>query len=202
MSLLRNSYDVVVVGAGPGGSIAARTVAQAGYDVLLVEKRQEIGTPVRCAEGIPHADLEKFIEIDPRWICAQLDTFVLHAPNGSQISVGLESPSYVLERKIFDRELANTAAQAGARVLARTEARGLVFNDEGRVTGVRLSVGGGAEMAVSARVVIGADGVESQVGRWAGIDTVPRARNISSALQYLLAGVQVDERVGDFYIGS
>ena len=47
---MRDEYDVIVVGAGPGGSIAARTAAEE-CDVLLIEKRQEIGDPVRCAEA-------------------------------------------------------------------------------------------------------------------------------------------------------
>ena len=43
--------DILVIGAGPAGSMAARTAAQQGVDVLMIEKRQEIGVPVRCAEG-------------------------------------------------------------------------------------------------------------------------------------------------------
>ncbi|MCK4459402.1 MAG: NAD(P)/FAD-dependent oxidoreductase, partial [Methanosarcinales archaeon] len=46
-----NKYDVVVVGAGPAGSITAKTAAARGCNVLMIEKRQEIGDPVRCAEG-------------------------------------------------------------------------------------------------------------------------------------------------------
>ena len=49
---MKLSYDVVVVGAGPAGSVAARLAAASGMSVLLVEKRQEIGVPVRCAEAI------------------------------------------------------------------------------------------------------------------------------------------------------
>ena len=52
-------YDLVVVGAGLGGSTAAPVAARAGLSVLLLEKRQEIGSPVRCAEGVGH---------DPCWI--------------------------------------------------------------------------------------------------------------------------------------
>ncbi len=202
MVYVRENYDVVVVGAGPAGSMAARTVAQAGHSALLVEKRQEIGAPVRCAEGVPREELEKFVEIDPRWVCAQIHEFRAHAPDGTQVSIGLDDPSYVLERKVFDRDLANMAAQAGARVLAKTAACGLVCTGKGAVTGVRLRVLDGTEICVGAKVVIGADGVESQVGRWAGIDTVPRMRDMSSAVQYLMAGLDVDEGVGHFYFGS
>ncbi|HJX05072.1 MAG TPA: FAD-dependent oxidoreductase, partial [Thermoplasmata archaeon] len=45
-------YDVVVVGAGPAGSMTAKWAAKSGARVLMIEKRQEIGSPVRCGEGI------------------------------------------------------------------------------------------------------------------------------------------------------
>jgi digeranylgeranylglycerophospholipid reductase len=61
-------YDVVIIGAGPAGSTAARTAAEAGLGVLLVEKRQEIGSPVRCAEGVGHDLLTPFIAPNHRWI--------------------------------------------------------------------------------------------------------------------------------------
>jgi len=49
---MRPHYDVVVVGAGPAGSTAARFAANQGAAVALLEKDREIGVPVRCAEGI------------------------------------------------------------------------------------------------------------------------------------------------------
>ena len=58
--MIREAYDVVVIGAGPAGSIAARTCAQAGLRVLLAEKRQEIGSPVRCGEAVGRETVEKF----------------------------------------------------------------------------------------------------------------------------------------------
>lgn len=48
---MKDQYDVIVVGAGPGGSAAARVAAQE-CETLLIEKRQEIGDPVRCAESM------------------------------------------------------------------------------------------------------------------------------------------------------
>jgi len=48
---VKERYDVIVIGAGPAGSTAARRAAENGLDVLLIEKRREIGAPVRCAEA-------------------------------------------------------------------------------------------------------------------------------------------------------
>ena len=56
MSFKKN-YDVIIVGAGPGGAMAARKCAEGGLDVLLLEKRQEIGAPKRCGEGISYRRL-------------------------------------------------------------------------------------------------------------------------------------------------
>ncbi len=202
MANLRENYDVVVVGAGPAGSLAARTIAQAGYAVLLVEKRQEIGAPVRCAEGVSRAGLEKFVQIDPRWICAQIHGYRFHAPDGAALTVEPDTMGYILERKIFDRDLANMAANAGAQVLAKTAARNVLCNENGAIVGVQLSAAPISQVSVQSKIVIGADGVESQVGRWAGLETVPRLRDMCSAAQYLMAGLDIDEGICDFYFGT
>ena len=68
----RQKYDVVVVEAGPAGSIAARLAAERGLAVLLLEKRHEIGSPVRCAEAIDQSMLLPFLEPDDRWISARI----------------------------------------------------------------------------------------------------------------------------------
>lgn len=44
--------DVLVVGAGPAGSSAARAAAEAGAHTILIDKKKEIGVPVQCGEGI------------------------------------------------------------------------------------------------------------------------------------------------------
>jgi flavin-dependent dehydrogenase len=91
---------------------------------------------------------------------------------------------YILERRVFDRALAEAAASAGARVLTETPVIGLL-RESGRLAGVRVSWRG-ETTAVAARVVIAADGVESQVARWASILT-PHAVPISWARRPPLA---------------
>jgi digeranylgeranylglycerophospholipid reductase len=202
---MRDEYDVIVVGAGPGGSIAARTAAEE-CDVLLVEKRQEIGSPVRCAEFIEKRNLSPYIQPDKKWIANEIKGVRFIAPDGTTLELSAEAQGieeefgYILERKIFDRELAKDAARAGAHVMVRTRATGLIMRD-GVVQGVKLNRLG-EDFEVRSKVVIGADGVESQVGRWGGINTTLKLKDIGSCVQYLMADVDVTENFCNFYVGS
>ncbi|ATZ60891.2 MAG: NAD(P)/FAD-dependent oxidoreductase [Methanosarcinales archaeon Met12] len=201
---MKDKYDVIVVGAGPGGSIAAKTAVEHGLDVLLIEKRSEIGDPVRCAEGISKEGLERFIEPDKRWIAAMTKGARIHSPDGTKIEMteDMAGPEvgYVLERKIFDRVLAKNAAMAGAEVMVKTRATGLIIED-GFVRGIRGEhIGEGFE--TRSDIVIGADGVESKVGRWAGIDTTLKLSDIESGAQFLMADIDFDPNYCDFYLGN
>lgn len=201
---MKDKYDVLVIGAGPAGSIAAKTAAEKGLDVLLIEKRQEIGDPVRCAEGVNKEYLKKHVEIDKRWICADLKGSYIFSPDGTKIEMAEEisggEVGYVLERKVFDRALAEQAAAAGAEVRVKTRATGLIIEDD-FVKGAKL-MHLGKEHEVRAKIVVGADGVESKVGRWAGIDTALKPIDIETCAQYLIAGADVNQEYCEFYIGS
>ena len=85
---MKDMYEVLVIGAGPAGSIAAKIAAENGLDVLLIEKRQEIGDPVRCAEGVNKEYLKKHVEIDKSWICADLKGSCIYSPDGTKIRNG------------------------------------------------------------------------------------------------------------------
>jgi len=194
---IQRRYDLVVVGAGPGGAMAAQVAAQAGLSVLLLEKRQEIGSPVRCAEGVGHDPLAAFIEPDPLWIAAEVTQaeITVVADGTSRTIRAAGGRGYVLERRVFDRRLTERAAQAGAEVRVKTAASGLLMED-GRVRGVSVRRGdffaARGHVNVEARVVIGADGVEAQVGRWAGLDVRLPLKDTMVCAQYLLAGIEVD----------
>src|SRR5439155_1534179 len=102
---------------------------------------------------------------------------------------------YVLERDLFDRYLAKEAAKAGAEILIKTSAVELL-RDDGQIVGARCEHMADA-FEVRAKVVIGADGFESQVGRWAGLETHLRTRDIDACLQYTMVGVAGDPRYND-----
>ena len=195
-------YDMVVVGAGPAGSLAARTAAQLDLSVLLLEKRQEIGSPVRCAEGVGRSEITPFVELDPRWIAATVDKAEITAigSGGSETLRSEGGYGYILERQVFDRMLAEEAAAAGAQVAVKTEATGLL-QENGAVCGVIVR-GPGGSTEIEARVVIAADGVESQVGRWAGLETTLPLHDTMACAQYLLAGIDIDPTCCSYFISE
>ena len=199
---LRRRYDVVVVGAGPGGSVAAWEAAELGLSVLLLEKRQEIGSPVRCAEGVAHDLLMPFIEPDPHWISAEATKAQIAViDDGATVARRAGGgKGYVLERRVFDRVLAEEAATAGAQVMVKTTATGLLLED-GVVRGV-VARGPAGPLEIECAVVIGADGVESQVGPWAGLDTALSLRDTMACAQYLLAGIEIDSACCYYYVGQ
>jgi len=197
---MKNKYDIIVVGGGPAGSTAARFAAEQGVSVLILEKDRDIGYPVRCGEAVSMAGLEEFIEPDPRWIAGEITSFSFIAPDKTQIDIPFEGKGCILERKIFDYELANVAAQKGADILTKSYVNGLKF-DDGNIVGVKYEYQG-EQKEVDCKIVIAADGVESRVGRWAGLKTHSDFRDMESGIQVTASGVNVDENTCYFYWGN
>jgi digeranylgeranylglycerophospholipid reductase len=196
---LKEKYDVIVVGAGPAGSTAARIIAQGGLSVLLLEKRQEIGSPVRCAEAVSLEGLSRFVKPDPRWISAWINGGRIFSPDGTPVVVEQPGAGVVLERKVFDRHLVEMAVEDGAEVLVKAQVFD-VIKENGFVRGVRFKHMGEVYEARST-ILIAADGVESQVGRWAGLDTALRLDETEVCAQYLMANVEIEPEFCDFYLG-
>ena len=201
---MKSKYDILVIGGGPAGALAAKTAAKAGNSVCLIEKRPAIGTPVRCAEGIGKDLLKEYVKPDPRWISADIERARIIAPNGTTISLEQDKAGnevgYVLDRKIFDRELVWQAAEAGADVIVKTRATAPIM-ENGAVRGANvISIGTPAE--IRAEVVIAADGVEARFARRAGLDTTVPLREMMSCAQYLMTDIDIDAGSTDFYLGN
>jgi digeranylgeranylglycerophospholipid reductase len=197
---MKQGYDVIVVGAGPAGSVAARRAAEAGLRVLLVEKRQEIGSPVRCAEAVGVDHLRQFLEPDPKWIDATVLAFAIHNSRGQSARLPPAEPTLVVNRKVFDLQLALRAARAGAEVRCSSPVVGLDI-EGGMVKGVRVESFGRSE-TIAARLVVAADGTESQVGRWAGLKTVPPLPDYYLGIEFFLAGMngKMDPQVCEYHL--
>ncbi|MFH1195714.1 MAG: NAD(P)/FAD-dependent oxidoreductase [bacterium] len=197
---MKNEYDIIVVGAGPAGSIAARFAAGQGVSVLMLEKDRDVGYPVRCGEAVSKVGLEQFIEPNEKFIAATINKFSMISPDDTEVVLPLDQTGYILERRIFDYELAKQAGNAGAEILTRAYVNGLLF-DEGKVAGVKFEYQG-EQREVKSKIVIAADGVESRVGRWAGLKTYIDFRDMESAVQITAANIPVDQNTCYFYFGQ
>jgi len=187
------NVDVLVVGAGPAGSVAALEACRSApaLDVVLLERDRAVGAPVRCAEGVGDAGLREFA--DPAgapWVARKIIRVIFLAPDETEVKVAERDVGWILDRTRFDAFLAAQAGAAGAELLVGTEATGMVREPDGRwAVSVR---GPGGRVTYRARVVIGADGVETMVGRWAGLDTRVPARDMESCAQYVVQGIEFD----------
>jgi digeranylgeranylglycerophospholipid reductase len=187
------AVDVLVVGAGPAGSVAAweakRTAPE--LDVVLLERDRVVGAPVRCAEGVGDAGLREFADPDDApWAARKITRVILVAPDDTEARVAEGTVGWILDRTRFDAFLAAQAAAVGVEVCVGTEAAGMACGPGGR-RHVRVR-GPGGEETWRARVVIGADGVEGMVGRWAGLDTRAPARDMESCAEDVVRNIQFD----------
>src|SRR6058998_1002187 len=185
--------DILVVGAGPAGAVAAweAKLAAPGLDVVLLERDRAVGAPVRCAEGVGDAGLRAFASPEgAEWVARKITRVVFWAPDDTEVQVAERDVGWVLDRTRFDAYLAERAVGLGAELRVSTEAAGMTCEPDGRWR-VRLRSAGGDETC-RARVVIGTDGVEAMVGRWAGLETRVPARDMESCAQYVLEGIDFD----------
>lgn len=166
-------YDLLVVGTGPAGAAAAWVAAREGISVLLIDSRMHTPNPAQCAEFVPVA-VRRYAPLAAGAVVQRIDTMLTYIDQ--QLVSTLRGPGYMLDRSIFDHSLVERAQKAGAsfwsgcRALYRTEA-GVVVQT---VEQVRSSI--------KCKVIIGADGPRSTVGRWMNSSN----QDFMVALQYRL----------------
>jgi digeranylgeranylglycerophospholipid reductase len=171
---LSKAFDIVVVGAGPAGSSAARAAAQQGAKVLIVDRRPCIGVPVQCAELVTQW-ISHYVLFSSNCILQTTETMVTHLSDGTSPEkiYEMKSPGYMLDRSLFDKDLVTAAIGAGAAL--STETKAIAIFPEG----LMVEHGTQKEM-IQSKIIIGADGVHSMVARWAGLTSM----KTMVALQY------------------
>lgn len=186
---MSGTADVIIIGSGPAGSHCAKKLAQAGFDVWVFDRRNELGAPKRCGEGLDKKAEQLIGRIPERCIAQRIRGARVYAPNGKHLEIPGEG--YVLERKVFDKWLATEAAKAGAGIRAGTLIRNLIV-ENGVVKGVKGEIDGDPFEA-RAKLVIAATGAESPLPKQAGINTTVALKLIDTCWQYEMAGVKSDQ---------
>jgi geranylgeranyl reductase family protein len=164
-------YDLVVVGAGPGGSATAYYAARAGLETLLLD-RQEFPRDKPCGDGLmPHAASEISLMGLGGWLDephhGKFTGFSIHTHTAylrQGVPPSLNGPrGYVVRREETDAKLLERAISAGAEVRAGIRATELLRSPAGDVTGVEAK-NGGEDLRFEAPVVVAADGVGGFAG--------------------------------------
>lgn len=158
---IEGRYDVVVVGCGPAGASAAAACAERGLSVLIIDRKRSVGVPLRSAGYVP-ARLRSRAWFDEACILQGVEGLRLFLPDGR--TARAEVSGYILDRTRFDKTLTLRALECGADL-----ANGTVVGVSGHRVGFRR---GGQEAEVEGRVIIGADGPRSAVGRAIGAPNV------------------------------
>lgn len=154
---MKTHPDILVIGLGPAGGSAALAAAQAGCDVLGIEKKDTAGAPVQCAEFVPMmigADVPLLHEA-----CEQTIVSMRTWVEGEGPDLTPEFPGHMIHRDTFDAKLANAARDAGAELHYGVCVRAI------SETGV-VSLSDGTN--IIPKIIIGADGPHSIVGAAVG----------------------------------
>ena len=186
-------YNVVVVGAGPAGAIAAKYAARNGASTLLIEEHASIGSPVQCTGLISTAALKECETGEGNFVLARMKGAFVYAPNCQELRVeGKDVKAYVIDRKIFDRALVERSLDAGVDLLLKTRFIGM--------ENWKISViSNGEQKEIQAGVVIGADGIQSSVGRAAGL---PRCEKFLSGIQFEAPYAAKDPEFVEIFTGN
>jgi geranylgeranyl reductase family protein len=169
-------HDVLVIGGGPSGAAAAFWLADAGHDVVLVEKKR-FPREKTCGDGLTPRSVKQLEDMGLGDDLAQHHRFVGLRSMAFGHTLELEWPAtpdfptygYVVTRHDLDALVAGRAEKAGATLLQETEAVAPIV-EGGFVRGavVKSKAGGGATREVRARYLVVADGSLSRFGRSIG----------------------------------
>lgn len=201
---LKENYDAIVIGAGPAGSTFARVAAEGGMDVLVIEKRKEIGAPVRCGEGLSqnYDGVKVPLKLPPGALnnSTPIIGAALYGPNRQKIVVKNEhTHGWVLDRKVFDKALAIEAGRKGATVVTKTRVTSLI-KDGAKIVGVK-AIHMDEEREFRAPLIVSAEGMENLMAREAGFKAVATLYDTDTCVQYEMTGVECEGLI-EIYFGS
>jgi digeranylgeranylglycerophospholipid reductase len=203
--MIKEHYDVVVVGCGPGGATAGRFAVAGGATTLIVDRKRDIGLPIHDFNSVLYSlsEAEEIaqVNIDRKCVACRMEEVELFSPSGKH-GGGQPWPEEgcAIYRNVFEKDLTIEAVRAGADIMINSRVVGLV-KENGAVKGVRVRSGPDLK-TIGCSVVIGADGAYGGVAHWAGM---PVIKECIVNLGYEFIGVrplQPPRQTYELYLGG
>jgi len=185
-------YDVLICGSGPSGTVCARTVAEKGYKVLLIDKDQ-FPRDKPCGGGLcPHINkFEYFFKRLPKILESKCRRGIIYSENGKYMAdTGIvEIVFYNIRRKKFDHLLLNLALEKGAEFKKGT-VKGIEIKKE------RAEVHLKSGESISARAVVGSTGAHDRL-----LKIIAKENNFEKVVKKTMATIVVNEfEVGEDFV--
>ena len=188
-------HDVIVAGAGPAGNIAAQRMAQNGYDVVVLDWRENLGDKL-CTGIIGRECLERYPP-DERDVVHEARSATVVTPSGERHRVAKGQPqAFVIDRVSFVASLARKAQEAGAAYELGEKVQNIQRTPNGATVHTRTGAG---KRAHHAKMVVIASGSGSALVRMVGLNGLGRSDYMMGCQTEVVAGQLEDTEV---YLGD
>jgi len=195
-------YDAIVIGAGPSGLAAGLELAEGKANVLILDRKQEIGCPKRCAEGLSNRWFGIMnLKPKPEWAVQEIKGAVLYSPEGKEVKMKEKKIlGYVLERKMFEKNLAIGAVKKGAKILLKHQV--IEAKRENGIVTLKVEVNNQVK-EFKGKIILACDGIDSLAARMLGLNTKNNLNDTDSGYQYEMTGISgYDENCLHLYFGT
>ena len=206
---MNRTYDIIVVGGGVSGLSSALSASLNGAETLVVDRKKQIGIPVRCGEFFPAQSeandilpnsnsFKSFYSMMPTdAVSNRIESIRVFSPHSRRYEFPFGG--WVLRRELFERAIAEKAEEAGAKIHTSTTVES-VEKTHSRMK--ILAHGPEGKTFLEAKLVIGADGFPSRVVQREQFKSYLRDENLALCVQLSAHGAKVDEEVVEMYLGK
>lgn len=172
--------DVIIVGSGPAGAKVAEIVARSGYKVLLFEKNKEVGASIRCGELVNTETFKKHIVLRDTYIRQFINKYEIIVPDGKRIAFVGNKAGMLIDRSRLEPFLVGKAKKFGAKIITNALVTGLEI-EKNKIKGVQVRING-RDFRFKSRIVVAADGVSSQIAKFARVNTTVRNEDAAACI--------------------
>ncbi len=191
-------YDIAIIGAGPAGLCAARTILQQEKtaSLVIIEKSIDIDKRISCAEGVGKLGFHEVLEPKKSWIRSVVSHLTLHSPNDTKVSYTDSNKGYIINRALMQHDLSCECLEMGAIGLYKNTVKEVSGYQSQGIRTLVLNNGN----KIKAQVVIDCSGPLSNFGKNEKI--VSKPIDLETAYFAHVEGIDTKTDTVHLYVGE